>query len=142
MKTLISDCAGLLAFLLAAGAMTMLGGCAGAPGWTGGGLPPGPTDIGGVVVADTTPQASSPPTQPPVEGAEILLVHGNREVGRATTGSGGYFRFENPPTGQYKIEVTPPAGSGLDGAKKQFAHVHGKQTFLTIVLHKHGNPHK
>ncbi len=142
MKTLIRARACLLALLLAAAALAILGGCAGGPGFTGGGFPPGPADIGGVVVADTTTQASSAPTQPPVEGAEILLVHGNREVGRATTGSGGYFRFENPPTGQYKIEVTPPAGSGLDGTKKQFAHVHGKQTFLTIVLHKHGNPHK
>jgi hypothetical protein len=124
---------GLAALGLAAAA-----GCssAGFATFTGGGLPPGDPDIGGVVLAAaaTTTGATTAQAETPVEGAEVLLLRGMREVGRATTGAGGFFRFENPDTDNYTVSVTPPEGSGLQPAQRQFMHQKGQQTFLTIVL--------
>lgn len=115
----------------------VLGGCAGALllAYTGGGLPPGETDIGGVVLA-AVPVTGVSATQAtePVEGAEVELLRGTTLVGRATTGAGGYFRFESPDSGTYRVRVTPPRGSGLQQAQRQFEHQYGLQTFLTIVL--------
>jgi len=118
----------------------LLGGCSGEvfiPGYTGGGVPPGEPDIGGIVLAEATAQAdSAAQAATPVVGAEVVLLRGNREVGRATTGQGGYFRFERPASGRYGVRVTPPAGSGLRDAARQFRHQYGKQTFLRIVLQR------
>ena len=103
--------------------------------YTGGGLPPGDGDIGGVVLAEV-PNGSVAATQvtTPVQGAEALLFRSGQRVGRAVTGEGGYFRFENPQTGQYQLVVNPPTGSGLQQAQRQFQHTLGQQTFLTITL--------
>ena len=103
--------------------------------YTGGGLPPGDGDIGGVVLAEV-PNGSVAATQvtTPVQGAEALLFRSGQRVGRAVTGEGGYFRFENPHTGQYQVVVNPPTGSGLQQAQRQFQHTLGQQTFLTITL--------
>jgi hypothetical protein len=93
-------------------------------------------------VTDAVPSLSSgrgQQGQSGVQGAQVTLIQGHHgQVEQTDTGPHGYFRFDNPPTGNYKLFVKPPAGSGLDGARTQFAHVHGKQTFLKIVLHKHG----
>jgi len=103
--------------------------------YTGGGLPPGDGDIGGVVLAEV-PSGSVAATQAttPVQGAEALLFRSRQRVGRAVTSDGGYFRFENPHTGQYQVVVNPPPGSGLRQAQRQFQHTLGQQTFLTITL--------
>ena len=126
----------IIALALSAG--LILSGCGGSDllmSYTGGGLPPGDGDIGGVVLAEV-PNVSVAATQAttPVLGAEALLFRGRQRVGRAVTGEGGYFRFENAHTNQYQVVVNPPAGSGLRQAQRQFQHVHGQQTFLTIVL--------
>ena len=105
--------------------------------YTGGGLPPGEPDIGGVVLAQE-PSAGTVATQEAtgVEGAQVTLLRGNRSVGVATTGTGGYFRFEGPATGRYDISVVPPPGSGLRQAQRQVEHQAGQQTFLTILLER------
>ncbi|MGC9318583.1 MAG: hypothetical protein ACP5KN_11200 [Armatimonadota bacterium] len=119
---------------------TYLFGCGGAAdllAYTGGGLPPGEPDVGGIVLAQL-PSATELQTAQatvPVVGAEVELLQGNRVVGRAITGQGGYFRFERPRSGSYAVHVTPPAGSGLRPAERQFRHRFGQQTFLEIVLH-------
>jgi hypothetical protein len=129
----------LLALALAATAL--LAGCGGSfiPAYTGGGFPPGEPDIGGVVLAEASTQTQTDAAAQatiPVVGAEVVLLRGNREVGRATTGAGGHFAFEKPASGQYRVRVTPPAGSGLSGATRQFRHQSGRQTFLSIVLQR------
>ena len=134
--------------LFVLGAVACLSGCGGS-GWfdlayLGGGLPPGEPDIGGVVVAaapaSTVTALSATTAQgdaaEPVVGAQVDLLRGRRVVGTATTGPGGYFRFENPDTGNYQVRVTPPAGSGLRQAQRQFRHTRGQQTFLTIQLER------
>ena len=129
---------------------TLTAGCGGAllVAYTGGGLPPGEPDLGGIVVASVdasmaTTQVSQPaqddvpPGTEPVAGAEVTLMRGRSVVGRATTGEGGYFRFENPATGSYTIDVTPPAGStNLRGAQRQVTHTRGRRTFVTIQLER------
>ena len=103
--------------------------------YTGGGLPPGDEDIGGVVVAAVSDGAvTAAQATTPVPGAEVLLFRQMQQVGMAITGDGGYFRFENPDTGQYRLMVNPPPGSGLLPAERQFQHTRGIQTFLTITL--------
>lgn len=130
----------LLALGLAA--VALLAGCAGGsfiPTYTGGGFPPGEPDIGGVVLAEATAQTqadTATQATTPVVGAEVVLLRGNREVGRVTTGGEGYFAFEKPAGGYYKVRVTPPVGSGLSSATRQFRHQFGKQTFLTIILQR------
>jgi hypothetical protein len=98
-----------------------------------------PTYTGGVVLAEAAAQTqtdAAAQATTPVVGAEVVLLRGNREVGRATTGAGGYFAFEKPASGQYRVRVTPPAGSGLSGTTRQFQHQFGQQTFLRIVLQR------
>ncbi len=129
----------LLALALAA--IALLAGCGGSfiPTYTGGGFPPGEPDIGGVVLAESAAQTQTDAVAQattPVVGAEVVLLRGNREIGRATTGAGGYFAFEKPASGQYRVRVSPPAGSGLSGATRQFRHQFGQQTFLRIVLQR------
>ena len=104
--------------------------------YIGGGLPPGEPDIGGVVLATTptTAVASEQAGTVPVVGARVDLVRGRGVVGTATTGEGGYFRFEGPDSGSYEVVVTPPQGSGWLQARRQFRHTQGRQTFLTVVL--------
>lgn len=115
-----------------------LAGCAGTDllAYLGGGLPPGDGDIGGVVVAatDATAAATTPSGTVGVPDATVVLYRGTQEVGRATSGPGGYFRFQQPDTGSYSVKVQPPPGSGLGGAQRTFQHRKGQQTFLTIVL--------
>ncbi|MFO7947128.1 MAG: hypothetical protein R6V19_09950 [Armatimonadota bacterium] len=101
----------------------------------GSGLPPGDPDIGGVVVADAEDVQTSQDTVG-IVGAEVVLFRGRREVGRTETGPDGYFRFEHPLSGNYVLEVTPPEGSGLGGARREFYHTRGQQTFLSIQLQK------
>ncbi|MBU0611206.1 MAG: carboxypeptidase-like regulatory domain-containing protein [Armatimonadetes bacterium] len=133
----------LLLFSLAALIAVALAGCAGVAdliAYIGGGLPPGDDDIGGIVVAAAPTVTSADPAAPaqaatvPVPDAEVIMYQGQHEVGRTTTGPEGYFRFQQPATGQYSVVVTPPAGSGLQQARRQFQHQRGQQTFLTIVL--------
>ena len=129
---------------------TLLAGCGGALllAYTGGGLPPGEPDLGGIVVASVdastsaaqvseTTQSDVPPGTEPVAGAQVMLMRGRTVVGRAATGEGGYFRFENPDTGSYTIEVAPPAGStDLRGAQRQVTQTRGQRTFVTIQLER------
>ena len=133
-----------MAGLLLLATVVALLGCAGTAdllvAYTGGGLPPGAPDIGGVVVAAVPTTAAATATtaqaQQPVIGAEVVLMRGGRPVGTATSGAGGYFRFEKPAGGSYRVVVTPPAGSGLRGMSRDFRHHGGQQTFLTIVLER------
>jgi len=129
---------------------TLMAGCGGALllAYTGGGLPPGEPDLGGIVVASVESTASTaqaldpaqddvPPGTEAVAGAQVTLMRGRTEVGRAVTGEGGYFRFENPDTGSYTIQVTSPAGSAdLRGAQRQVTHTRGQRTFVTIQLER------
>ncbi len=120
-------------------AMALLQGCGGSvlSPLTGGGLPPGEVDIGGVIVAEDAQAAAVAPlevTETPVAGAWVRLMRGTREMARIQTGNTGHFRFENPETGNYLVEVTPPPGSGLQSTQRQFQHQAGRQTFLRIVL--------
>ena len=133
----------MLLLSLAALVAVALAGCAGVAdliAYIGGGLPPGDGDIGGIVLAAVPTTASADLALPaqaatvPVPDAEVILYQGQRDVGRTTTGPEGYFRFQQPATGQYSVVVTPPAGSALQQARRQFQHRHGQQTFLTIVL--------
>ena len=122
------------------GAVACLSGCGGSGSfdlaYLGGGLPPGEPDIGGVVVAALSATTAQGDAAEPVTGAQVELLRGRWVVGTATTGPGGYFRFENPDTGNYQVRVTPPAGSGLRQAQRQFRHTRGQQTFLTIQLER------
>jgi len=129
--------------LLGAGLAALLG-CSAATllAYTGGGLPPGEPDLGGIVVAavddDATTTAASVDVQQatePVEGAGVVLLRGRNVVGRATTGAGGYFRFERPDTGNYDLQVTPPASRpDLRPAERSVSHVRNRRTFVTIEL--------
>ena len=119
--------------------MVLLQGCGGSvfTPLTGGGLPPGEVDIGGIIVTEDAQAADVTTLQgaeTPVVGAWVRLMRGTREMAMVQTGNTGHFRFENPETGTYRVEVTPPAGSGLQGAERQFQHQAGRQTFLRIVL--------
>ena len=80
---------------------TLMAGCAGALllAYTGGGLPPGEPDLGGIVVAavdgdlstmqfSLPAQGDVPPGTEPVAGAQVTLLRGRAAVGRATTGEG------------------------------------------------------
>lgn len=100
----------------------------------GGGLPPGDPDIGGIVVADAEDVQTVQDTEVSIEGAKVVLFRGRHAVGQTLTGPGGYFRFEHPLTGNYVVEVTAPEGSGLGGARREFYHTRGQQTFLNIKL--------
>jgi hypothetical protein len=108
--------------------------------YIGGGLPPGEPDIGGVVLAaaPTTSGVAQQTGNVPVVGARVQLVRGRSAMGEAVTGDGGYFRFEGPAGGSYEVIVTPPEGSGWRPARRQFRHIQGQQTFLTIVLEPNG----
>lgn len=129
--------------LLGAGLISVLG-CSGAMllAYTGGGLPPGEPDLGGIVVAavDDDPAATATGVDAqqatePVEGASVTLLRGPNVVGRATTGPGGYFRFERPDTGSYRLQVTPPASRpDLRPAERTVSHVRNRRTFVTIEL--------
>ena len=133
----------VLSCCLAALLAVMLIGCGGVAeliAYIGGGLPPGDGDIGGLVLAEVPAVAAAGAVAPaqaatvPVPGAAVVLYVGQREVGRTTTGPEGYFRFEQPDSGQYSVVVDPPAGSHLQQARRQFQHRRGQQTLLTIVL--------
>ncbi len=105
--------------------------------YTGGGLPPGDTDLGGIVVAAAPAPAGVAPAQGstvPVAGATVTLFSGDTQVGQTQTGPQGYFRFENPRTGAYLVRVDPPAGSGLQSVQRQFRHRYGRRTFEQIFL--------
>ncbi|MGD9495164.1 MAG: carboxypeptidase regulatory-like domain-containing protein [Armatimonadota bacterium] len=142
---------GFNALLLTVSALALVG-CGGAVlvAYTGGGLPPGEPDLGGIVVAAVdeqvataqavdTAQGDVPPGTEPVEGADVLLTRGRDVVGRATSGPGGYFRFERPATGNYTLQVTPPASRpDLRPAQRQVSHVRGRRTFVTIQLERVG----
>jgi len=127
----------LLCFGMAA--LVLLGGCGSSivSALTGGGLPPGEPDIGGIVLQEavaTTASDAAQAVEIPVPGAEIRLMRGMRQVGTAVTGATGHFRFDAPPTGNYRAEVTPPAGMGLMATHREVRHQGGQQTFLRIVL--------
>lgn len=123
-----------------------LAGCGGGEAllaYTGGGLPPGDPDLGGVVVAsaDGTVSAAqtSGPDLPegvePIADAEVSLLRGQAVVGRTTTGEGGYFRFEHPLTGRYTLVVEPPAWrDDLQREQRIVNHTRGQQTFVTVEL--------
>lgn len=128
---------GMLALLL-----SLVWGCGSSDllAYIGGGLPPGDGDIGGVVLAEAPVAAAEVGTAQtqtePVVGAQVQLYRGQQLVGQTRTGENGYFRFEDPPTGRFEVRVTPPEGSGLQQARRQFQHQYGQQTFLTIVLER------
>lgn len=110
--------------------------------YTGGGVPPGEPDIGGIVVAAAdgmdTAQDDQQDQRVPVPGAEVRLIRGRAVVGMATTGDEGFFRFEHPDTGRYTIAVRPPAGSGLSEASRDVQHERGRRTFVEILLQRLG----
>ncbi len=138
MKATGRGIAGLMACLI----ISALVGCGGEAvllSYIGGGLPPGEPDIGGVVLAAAPAAASvdAAAGETPVVGATVELYRGTRRVGQAVTGPGGYFRFENPASGRYRLQVTPPAGSGLRAAQRDLDHQYGRQTFVEIVLQRH-----
>ena len=128
--------------ILAIGTVALaLAGCGGETllAYTGGGLPPGDPDLGGVVIASVDGQTSTVQDVPPgaerIEGAQVTLMRGRRVVGRTTTGEGGYFRFERPETGSYTIVAEPPADrQDLRRAQRNVSHVRGQRTFVTIEL--------
>jgi hypothetical protein len=131
------------AALCAAGAIILiLTGCAGETllAYTGGGLPPGEPDLGGIVVASVDGQTATAQPMPPegtepLVGARVQLLRGRRPAGTAMTGAGGYFRFERPATGSYTLVVTPPADRpDLLGAERAVYHTRGAQTFVTVEL--------
>lgn len=129
----------LLLLVMGLLAALYLAGCSGSiiPAYTGGGIPPGEPDIGGIVLSEAVGQAdAAAQATTPVVGAEVVLFRGAHEVGRATTGPEGHFSFERPATGSYRARVTPPAGSGLQEATRQFRHQFRQQTFLRIVLQR------
>ena len=142
-------CGIVLAFVIISGLL----GCASVAellAYTGGGLPPGEPDLGGVVVAEAPEGAAAgasvqtaqtpPPGTVPVVGAQVVLMRGNTVVGRATTGDGGYFRFENPDTGSYRLLVIPPGGSGLRDAERTVSHQRGQMSFVTVILEREAAP--
>lgn len=115
--------------------------------YTGGGLPPGEPDLGGIVVAQVpdsgaaaasvvTAQITPPEGTVAVEDAQVVLMRGRSVVGRARSGAGGYFRFEAPDTGNYTVLVIPPGGSGLRDAERVVAHQRGQMTFITVTLER------
>lgn len=129
--------------LIAFGAlMGILAGCSGGYGfdlaYTGGGLPPGGPDIGGTVVASSdevaTAQADPADGQVPVAGATVRLIRGRAVVGVAISGDEGYFRFDNPATGRYTLEIRPPVGSGLQRTQVEVQHQAGEQTYVEVCL--------
>lgn len=122
-----------------------LGGCGGGLSfdlaYTGGGLPPGEPDIGGIVVAaaDDVDTAQDQSTgEVPVVGAEVRLIRGRAVVGLAIAGDEGFFRFEHPDSGRYTIVVRPPEGSGLGRERRQVQHVRGRKTFVEMRLERVG----
>ncbi len=121
------------ALLLAAAAFAGCGSGTDLLAYIGGGLPPGEPDLGGVVLADA-PVAAATAALTPVEGALVELYRGQTKVGSTLTGDQGYFRFQSPDTGQYRIRVTPPQGSHLQPAERQVSHQFGRQTYVEIVL--------
>ncbi len=130
-----------LLILGAALAMLALAGCAASSllAYTGGGLPPGEPDLGGIVVASVDSQigtAQGPPAgTEPVVGAQVKLMRGRRLMGQTQTGEGGYFRFSAPDTGSYTLVVTPPANRPeLEGTERMVAHTRGVRTFVTVEL--------
>lgn len=134
----------IFALLLLGTGLAVILGCSGATllAYTGGGLPPGEPDLGGIVVAaaddDAALSAASVDAQQatePIEGASVTLLRGRNVVGRATTGVGGYFRFERPDTGSYDLQVTPPASRpDLRPVERTVSHVRNRRTFVTIEL--------
>ena len=128
----------ILALILLLAVMGCGGGGATLVAYLGGGLPPGEGDLGGqVVVAASAPALVAPAAEPvPVVGAQVILRRGNstKTVGETKTGPDGYFKFEQPPTGNYRIVVNPPPDSHLKGAEKDVTHTKGKKTLVTITL--------
>lgn len=133
----------VFALLLLGTGLAVILGCSAATllAYTGGGLPPGEPDLGGIVVAavdDGAVTAASVDAQQatePIEGASVTLLRGRNVVGRATTGEGGYFRFERPDTGSYDLQVTPPASRpDLRPVERTVSHVRNRRTFVTIEL--------
>jgi hypothetical protein len=130
---------GLIALAVLLG---VLPGCSGGEGfdlaYTGGGLPPGDPDIGGIVVASAdgmeTAQGDSTEGLVPVPGATVRLIRGRAVVGVAVSGDEGYFRFDNPAAGRYALEIHPPAGSGLQRTRLEVEHQAGQQTFVEVHL--------
>jgi len=108
--------------------------------YTGGGLPPGEPDLGGIVVTQisdvTAAQITPPAGTVAVEDAQVVLMRGRSVVGRARSGEGGYFRFEAPDTGSYTVLVIPPGGSGLRDAERAVVHQRGRMTFITVTLER------
>ena len=125
--------------------LLLLAGCGGDSliAYTGGGLPPGEPDLGGVVVASVddavaTAQAvveTIPDDAERIGGARVTLMRGQRVVGHAVTGESGCFRFEAPDSGSYTIVVDPPAGrEDLRGLQRSVSHLRGQRTFVVIDL--------
>lgn len=130
-----------IAFLPVFAVLSALVGCGGGAvlmSYIGGGLPPGEPDIGGVVlaVAPATAWVDTAAGETPVVGATVELYKGIHRVGQTLTGAGGYFRFEEPASGRYRLQVTPPVGSGLRAAQRDVDHQYGRQTFVEIVLQR------
>ena len=126
---------GIVAVILG---LTAVLGCAAAGlllAYSGGSLPPGEGDIGGLVLAAAPPGPVTTAQAPtPVAGAEVLLYRGVALKGRAVTGPEGYFNFERPDSGNYTLEIIPPEDSGLAAATVNIHHNVGQQTYVTIEL--------
>ncbi len=113
--------------------------------YTGGGLPPGEPDLGGIVVTQISSTTAQNPPGPPagsqaVMGAHVRLLRGNSVLSQTMTGNGGYFRFQAPPTGTYTVQVVGPVGAGFEDASSTINHRGGEQTFITITLERSPGP--
>jgi hypothetical protein len=72
----------------------------------------------------------------PVSGASITVVTAGQGitgaiVGQATTDANGSFTVANLTVGSYRLNVTPPAGSGLSTAFYQFT---AQQASVSVVI--------
>ena len=133
-----------LVILTAVVALGLLG-CAAAEllvAYTGGSLPPGEPDLGGIVVTQISEvtAAQVPAGTEVVVGAHVRLFQGARVVGQTVTGEGGYFRFEAPATGTYTVDVAGPVGAGFENARRTVNHRAGERTFVTITMQRQAGP--
>ena len=72
----------------------------------------GPTTTGGTVWNDTDGDGVRETGESPASGVLVNLIAGTAQVvATQTTAADGSYRFENMASGQYTIEMVPPAGA-------------------------------
>ena len=77
-------------------------------------LNPNAVTIGSLVWNDDNDNGKQDEDEMPIAGATVILLDGNGDrvdgITEQLTGSNGLYFFDNLPAGDYKIQVTPPAG--------------------------------